>query len=341
MAFINRNDLLLTPISPSLEYYPLSERNEKKNNIHWGQFKLLFNEIAFLNYFYSPSNHPRPIVVYAGAAPGTHIRILVKMFPQILRWYLYDPRDFYLTLEEPEKSKVEIHQSLFTNDNAQEFARFAQQGFSVFLISDIRTANYLTMTSEENEKAIMDDNNLQMEWVKIINPIFAHLKFRLPYFNKYPTRYVEYYDGIILKQPWAPQTSSETRLVLKADAKVVSYDIKLYEDQLFYFNRVVRERNPFKLPFISYDNADYVTGELLNDFDSMITLQIIADWLTKNKTIPGKENVEQFYRWILNELNFGRKDPVSISRKREFIRSGDSTRRSNLAYVDEEDKNEE
>ena len=37
-------------------------------------------------------------------------------------------------------------------------------------ISDIRTANFKCMTPMENEQAVLRDNQLQMEWVKILKP---------------------------------------------------------------------------------------------------------------------------------------------------------------------------
>ena len=57
---------------------------------HWGQRKLLFSEIEFLTLY----GHLAKTVVYAGAAPGTHINYLSKeLFPEH-KWVLVDPAPF-------------------------------------------------------------------------------------------------------------------------------------------------------------------------------------------------------------------------------------------------------
>jgi hypothetical protein len=58
---------------------------------HWGQRKLLLSEIEFLTDW-APLDRDS-IVVYAGAAPGTHIAFLAEMFPR-LSFVLVDPSEF-------------------------------------------------------------------------------------------------------------------------------------------------------------------------------------------------------------------------------------------------------
>ncbi len=73
---------------------------------HWGQRKLLLSEIEFLTVHGSPGC----VVIYAGAAPGTHIPYLVKLFPEVKCFVLYDPADFAVTNSE----RIEVHQGFFT-----------------------------------------------------------------------------------------------------------------------------------------------------------------------------------------------------------------------------------
>ena len=65
--------------------------DEEKTAIHWGQRKLLMSEIEFLLSTLPKSQ--QCVVVYAGAAPGTHVRILADMFPSHL-FVLVDPAPF-------------------------------------------------------------------------------------------------------------------------------------------------------------------------------------------------------------------------------------------------------
>lgn len=115
-------------------------QNEQKTVIHWGQRKLLMSEIEFLTMYGKPG-HP---VVYAGAAPGTHIKHLAQLFPE-LDFVLVDPAPFNLK----ETAQVTLRQELFTDAVAAEFT-----GRAPLFISDIRAADWQEMGEEENEKQV-------------------------------------------------------------------------------------------------------------------------------------------------------------------------------------------
>lgn len=343
MATVNRDMLVLRPSDPQEEYR--RRTLEKKTTIHWGQYKLLYNEIAFFNYFYNPVKHPNSVVIYAGAASGIHIRVLIQMFPQILRWYLYDPRDFDLFLEDEIKDKVEIHTKTFdqatnriddstgyfTDEVARGFAELKRQGYNLWFISDIRTADFKKMSNKEVELAVIKDNMDQMRWVQIMQPVKAHLKFRAPYPDVYDKKYFEYYDGLILRQPWAAQSSTETRLILDASASKIWYDVKLYQDQMFYFNVQVRENRKFKVP-----GLELYGGELQEDFDSAITLQIIEDYLVKQQYPVTPENIKIYYDFILQQMNINRQHPLTVALKRQYLNTTDLMLKR--MYVDDEDE---
>ncbi|CAD8125350.1 unnamed protein product [Paramecium sonneborni] len=96
------------------------------------------------------------------------------------------------------------------------------------------------MTPIENEQAVLRDNQLQMEWVKILKPQKAMLKFRCAY----PTEInepTEFFQGEIYIQAWAPASSTETRLIPYHYLNTIFYDNHKYEEQLFYHNDVVRK----------------------------------------------------------------------------------------------------
>jgi cap2 methyltransferase len=66
------------------------------------------------------------------------------------------------------------------------------------------------------------------------------LKFRCAYPTVivYPTLF---FKGDILIQPWAPQSSTETRLIPHDQLEKKEYDNKVYEEQLFHHNDTVRK----------------------------------------------------------------------------------------------------
>ena len=239
MKAFTPDSLLLKKSDPRMKYY--RRNKEDKKAIHFGQRKLLLSEIWFLtNYIDKCSRNEKnnPHVVYAGAADGTHITILSDLFPKII-FHLYDPRKFRINAS----NKIFIYNQYFTNKDAYHWKDQQKINNNIFFISDIRTADYKTMSPEENENAIISDNKMQEKWIKIIKPVAAFCKYRPPYpiNEKYKT--FTYFDGHLFKQPWAPQTSTETRLVIgngKFESK--AYDTELYQDQMFYHNTVIREQ---------------------------------------------------------------------------------------------------
>lgn len=70
-----------------LQYeYPYKDYGIFKHNCHFGQRKLLLNEIQFLTY----AGEGPHIVVYVGAAPCEHLTVIQKMFPGN-KYLLIDP----------------------------------------------------------------------------------------------------------------------------------------------------------------------------------------------------------------------------------------------------------
>lgn len=87
-------------------------KDEEKTVIHWGQRKLLLSEIEFLSLYGDQAK----VVVYAGAAPGTHIKALANMFPDH-KFVLVDPANFTVK----NSSNILCRQEMFTDAVAAEF----------------------------------------------------------------------------------------------------------------------------------------------------------------------------------------------------------------------------
>ncbi|GET92856.1 hypothetical protein, conserved [Leishmania tarentolae] len=95
---------------------PYRSRNkEMKSAIHWGQRKLLLSEIQLLSMYCRPeiSYH----IVYAGAAPGTHLAFLDEMFSRRHTWELIDPGRFDRAVLEP-RANFRLRNEFFTNATA-------------------------------------------------------------------------------------------------------------------------------------------------------------------------------------------------------------------------------
>ena len=88
---------------------------EQKTTVHWGQRKLLIIELEFLLRA-KTMGISSPMVVYAGAAPGIHIPILLEIFPDFV-FHLYDPAKFQI---EP-NDKIFLYRELFTPEIAAKY----------------------------------------------------------------------------------------------------------------------------------------------------------------------------------------------------------------------------
>ena len=262
--------------------------SEKGINVHWGQRKLLLSEIDFLNMFGDIGT----IVVYAGAAPSTHTPYLQSLFPH-LHFLLIDPSDFMFPVGTVARElislegytldpliKIDYIRGYFTNDTAILLTKLLID-HKVLFISDVRTADHSLMTDTINEEAIAKDNQWQIDWVTIMNPIASMLKFRCIYAGKLnPAVHGDIaiktpmLKGLIRIQTWAPESSSETRLIVdgRKPLELTYYDNQLYEDQLFHFNIKTRQ-HIFPQP---------IRGDgLTTSYDSSLEMIILYEYLIR------------------------------------------------------------
>jgi len=197
-----------------------------KTVVHWGQIKLFLTTLIFL--VKTVKKDEQVHIVYPGSARGDNILICCDMFPNTF-WYLIDPNRFNEKLYNHPQIK-ETRNEYFTDELAHYYAKLLKKEKKVLFISDIR------VDSETDDEFIIRDQEMNRRWYEIINPEYGYLKFRTLYFQK---KY-KYLEGDIYLQPYAPTSSTETRLLLKRGCKMIEYDCEEYGGKLFYFNRVLR-----------------------------------------------------------------------------------------------------
>lgn len=331
----DREMYILQPDSPKMKYF--RTKGTVKQCVHFGQLKLMMNELQFFTNFWDPKQVPRVDVVYVGAAPGQHIECISEMFPSFT-WHLYDPSKFSI---KPSNS-IKIYsgeEGYFTNKQAVQWAGRN----NVFFVCDIRGsyksvlddlsleeeyeklqndpeyASNILKLQEENEQQVAKDMQDQKEWYKIIKPVHALLKFRLPYAYKHFKKEFKYLNGHVYLQPWVGPTSTETRLV-PIGYDEIEWDIEDYEQQMFYHNRVVRIAkyiNPFNdMP----KNAQISWPVLTDDFDSLCHVNILMDYLTKLNINFNTDMILKLSNYIIFSINvnFNRKFDFAAERKRLY-----------------------
>jgi hypothetical protein len=158
---------VLTPTYPRRRYHRC--KGTLKTVVHWGQRKLLMTEIEFLLL----ANQPHAVAVYAGTAPGTHIQVLLQMFPE-QRFVLVDPCEFSIGSSD----RIELVEEKFSDDLA---IRIKQRHAATLFISDIRTCDWALDDEARMQHYIQQDMAAQARWHRILRPVKSLLKFRLPY----------------------------------------------------------------------------------------------------------------------------------------------------------------
>jgi Poly A polymerase regulatory subunit len=265
-------------------------------NQHIGQRKLLMSEIEFLTLYYQEEaqNKLDPLVVYVGAAPGNHIPFLAELFPRV-RFLLYDGAPFSKCLTScaahVEEGRITIVNGMFDDHTAASLVAGGQLGGGgpVLLITDIRCD---AKDSWQFENQVARDMKMQQDWLGIIRPEMAMLKFRMPYTMRHGDR-LAYTRGTLMHGVWQKPSSGETRLIVKkADiGTTVYYDFQTYEEQLAYHNAYTRtadfmdhvlESRPEFLPVIRCENNPYCAC-----YDCVSELEIYRGYLATCKKAQG------------------------------------------------------
>ena len=217
---------------------------------HLGQRKLFMSELQVLNRFL-PDITMKATIVYAGAAPGIHTPLLLKLFPNTI-WHLYDPNPFCHQLSELNKlelnkKRVYLYNEYFTDKIAGQWRNKCD-----IFICDIRLS---ADTQSEFEDQVDTDMRMQERWTHLIKPkLGASLKFRPPYLDeKIKDQVYKYLRGQILWQMWPPVASTECRLIVEASdivtgAPQMEIDIVKYQNTCMYHNMIDRAWKAYEIP---------------------------------------------------------------------------------------------
>lgn len=212
--------------------------------VAWGQRKLLITEIEMMieiirHDITRGGDGKGFILVYIGAAPGSHVPRFMELFAARYRptIHLWDRRSRFDNIEGPGitiipeefKDPDAPEEGFFTDKTANIYRDTYGPNNRIILISDIR--------DRASEEAVMADMELQRRWVEILQPYACYLKFRPPY-NGVQT--MEYIDGTIFTQAWSRVKSTETRLLAYRPYVSRSYDVPTYDETMSYLNMETR-----------------------------------------------------------------------------------------------------
>lgn len=289
------------------KYYPFA-------NIHWGRVKLFYSELELFTLISQYTSLAECVCVYVGSAPGSHLLILLELFPD-LTYILYDPRDVDKRLQDNKRVIIRTGK-YFSDETIDEVLKYAKDKKIIF-ISDIRR------TADDHE--VMKDMVDQQRWAIKLNSDFIQLKFRFPFFNKHQIEFLRYNDendyqkkyhvtnipkditncmfylnGTIYLQVFSKFKSAETRLFVaknkyvnkteKSDYSFTYYDIFEYETKLSYHNLILRPL------FYKYKKSKIVHNFIISFYDTydfVGTYQITYNYLKNVKKITDKTTLNQ------------------------------------------------
>lgn len=287
--------------------------NEKhKSNIHLGQLKLLLSEMQLLVYHIDPARVNQ--VIYIGAANGHHLYVLSKLFSQF-EYHLYDISDNW----DPRLkglANIKINNRYFTQKDIESWKK---SGKNIILISDIRNLVVGGDDKEKCEKMIQDDMELQKTWVEQLEPVVALLKCRFPFceqhnIEKFRGCKYNYLDGIIYRQIFPGYNSAETRLLVRGIA-YRDWDFKIYEEQVFYHNSVVRPTFKFFNPISNDEKPICKERGLCNDYDCTAFTVIVMDYLKKTNVPVNHKNIMKTLLFILDNTYLKKKIDLNVERE--------------------------
>lgn len=288
---------------PTVVYRPGKTGNKPMPNmllnLHLGQRKLFITELWFLSHHLKATNSAAT-VLYVGAACGEHIKLLVKLFPEV-QWILFDPAKFSIKAG----PRVKIYNRFFEYEDAEFWS-----GKCDFFISDIRLS---ADDAEKFEVGVSEDMKVQMDWALTIKPkVAAMLKFRPPYIDPGAKVTIRYLRGRCLRQAWAPKSSTETRLVVNAADiaadKLVDYDVDVYQDWCAQYNEVERGLKRHRRPRDIFGNV--IDTTCIPGFDRCPDCMVELYTWNRYNLLTGARHVRDMCITGMNTLTSALKQPL-------------------------------
>lgn len=251
-------------------------------------------------------------------------------------------------ISKSEEYSIFVIEDFFTSNLANSL-HILKQKHKVFFISDIRTVTSAKgrISLDDDDSPSDGDilwNSAQMyNWLMKLQPHAYMLKFRCPFsfdsnilqfennkdileckdidfIGNYKNRKYKFIKGDdIFLQAYQGKSSTETRLVgrekyssKKYLLEIMDYDIKDFEDRLFYYNRIIRSYGwHYDIPKVFLNKYHMVD----RCGDCAIMARILVDYMKKKDPKLSPDNInKEAYQILINVLKI---------LERYFLSSGD------------------
>lgn len=291
----SRSRILDHEISPRLRFNRWEWESRKRDPgglAYHPHLKCLCSSLAFLTAKCKPGD----TVLYVGSSVSSYICTLANMFP-MLHFRLFDHNAGQFLKEEQAQPRIpanlEHSQEIFSDQVAARM--LLQEGINpnkTLLISDLRNVTknawgrgYVAVTDEN----VINDLHLQENWVQLLRPRSADLKFKLPYHG--PSCY-SFLQGQAEYQLFGKQSTSETRLIVDAPLSSTGeyarevYNRHVHDDCMFYHNFVTRmehmdSSHKIKLSYDQHMAHDIFCEWMQRAYQDPEAISGIADEITR------------------------------------------------------------
>lgn len=263
-------------------------------------------------------------VLYVGGSVSSYLFTLAKMFPT-LKFKLFDHNTSNFLKRAKDEgivpSNIQHYQEIFSDQVAARLLiKENLEAGDTLLISDLRNVTknawgrgYVAVTDEN----VVNDLHLQVclffcvfdcffhgkepnsavakkqeNWVQLIRPRSADLKFKLPYHG--PSRY-SFLHGQLQFQLFGKQSTSEARLIVDAPASPedkyarVVYSRHVHDNCMYYHNFMTRLEH--------LDSA----SKIKLSYDQHMSHAILCEWMHRafnDQNMSGIPDLEARKEWI-------------------------------------------
>jgi hypothetical protein len=254
----------------------------------------------------------RPLIVYIGYAPGTHLLKLMRLYGDF-EFHLFDdvdPPNSVLAYANSPDSNCQVFFEYPTDEQIQAY----REHENVYLISnytnpDVRNDNAenrheLHIKKEETNAADMAVN---MDYARRINARSSLLKFRPPHYHAGDRVHeFEFFRGIILLPIFSKPKSSECRMIVSNYSETIQWDYRVLTYGLNSYNQTTREKlglNPFTNNGSNFSKKP-LGNQLGNQMEICVLFAIIRDYfIAIGLPGPTETHVYNLYsRFIIGDI---------------------------------------
>jgi len=249
----------------------------------WNNLRLLVDDVRFLNAYWGDNVIHTPTIVYLN--PSEQVYNFIRLFPGC-KYHLYGgPFDERIkSLEGPQYEGIVLHESNFNESDIEFWKEYQNENLNVYLICNLY--------DPKNRDLNIQNLEFQKRLVQEIAPTKTLLRVQFPSEGMF-----EYFDGVAFRQSFSRTDELGFTLIPSGSDTMRTWNCEELRESIVYHNSVIRENL-----LVDYIIPDSVPREqyidrslgLVRNYDGLILLYTLNDYLLKFKPFSGSSRVPSF-----------------------------------------------